>query len=176
MIYLSGHRLLEDSDNRLNWNLLTETNLDFKDYVIPKNKIYPGQFILSPVPFTGTLTFSAFIENDSDQAIYLRGDGNTNRSSDPVNPHSCKRLFVTNEFNDNGGLWYSVQSANDTSMTANADMHFKVKEVKLEFGNIATPWMPSLSDLVFKNQNGGVWQPANPLVSMLYVPSEMEVA
>lgn len=153
MIYANGERLLTESDNRLNWNLLTGTNQTFKNYLIPKGSWWNGTMILNPVPFTGWLTFSAFVENNSDQTIYLRGDGKNGANSSPIEPHQAGHFFVTNEFDNNGGLYFSMQSSTNNTEKAQNDLQFEVKELKLEFGKIATPWMPSLSDLVFKNQN-----------------------
>lgn len=54
-------------------------------------------------------------------------------------------------------------------------------DVKLEKGSVATPYSPSPLDLWndiqdLKSQNGGVARHTNPLISMVLLPSEMEVA
>jgi len=58
---------------------------------------------------------------------------------------------------------------------------FYFADVKLEKGSVATPYSPSPLDLWndiqdLKSQNGGVARHTNPLISMVLLPSEMEVA
>lgn len=176
-IYIDNQRLLTESDKQPQWNLLTGTSQVLKEAIISQGQSWPQFMLLNPVPFSGVLTASVYIENNSEQAICLRGDGSFINNSDSVLPHQAKTVYVTTPYNNNGGIYFSLQNANDHDTVAKKNLTFKYKELKLERGSVATPWMPAVADLMLKNQNGGVSSHLYTHLNKAYVTSyEMEVA
>lgn len=155
MIYLSGHKLLEDTDNRLNWNLLTGTNQKLKTITIPKGEDYPGVYQrgdwrATPM-YNGLATYSIYVINTSSKySLSIHAESN-DAITNVIAPNSSGRLYVIGT-NIKGIFFYPAINGN--RVRVDEEMNFQIKEEKLEPGSIATPWMPSLSDLVFKNQNG----------------------
>lgn len=148
MIYLDGHKILEDSDNRLNWNLLTGSSQEFKNVTIQKDHYYPGYEFEKEYDFP--VTFSAFVVNKSDMDILVHMDGKgIDADSNIIKANSSCRISVSNPMTL--GVFFTTVN----KVKATSDIVLQVKEEKLETGLIATPWMPAISDLMFKNQNGG---------------------
>ena len=114
---------------------------------------------------------------------------------------SSGTLYIGN--NPNWKVYKSVklqQGMNNITFTAKLQVDFKglvvtvdncnaskltVSNARLNQGSIAYDWAPAPEDFktlkakvdqLTKNQNGGIRQPANPIVSMFCVPSELEVA
>ena len=172
-IFANGEKLLTESDLPPQWNLLTGTSQDFKTVTIPKNSYFPGKYeFLNNFDFP--VVFSAYVINKSNQDLVFNmdhGSGNEDTVSSIIKANSQGRYTVAGA----GTSGVYLKTANQVAVSS--DTSVQIKEEKLERGSKATQWMPAISDLMLKNQNGGVRQPANPLVSMLYVPSfEMEVA
>lgn len=87
--------------------------------------------------------------------------------SAPTDDTEHELSYVIN-INKSGIINLRIESMEDAS--------YLISSFKLEHGSTATPWMPAISDLMLKNQNGGV-RATKSLVSMFYVPSlEMEAA
>lgn len=198
--FVNGEKLLTESDLPPRWNLLIGTqdfsgpfvgvvkSTDkFSDFAVSNyfNSIWMGetQYYNASI---GTYTFSVFARDlNGNSDAFLMTSFNNNSEKTPngetlskaqvsVESVSIKltnnwqKFVVTFNVSSNGGIKPRIE-------TDESNRKIQLAGFKLEHGSKATDWMPAVSDLMLKNQNGGV-RAANPLVSMLYVPSEMEVA
>ena len=149
--YLNGEKLLTESDLPPQWNLLTGTSQEFKTVTIPKNSYFPGKYEFQN-NFDFPVVFSAYVINKSNQDLVLNmdhGSGNEDAVSSIIKANSQGRYTVVGV--ETTGVY--LRTAN--RVVVSSDTSVQIKEEKLERGSIATSWMPAISDLMLKNQNGG---------------------
>lgn len=159
MLYLDGHKLLEDNDLPPQWNLLSGTSQSLETITIPKGQFYPGKYQQgnwgSPAFYNGLATYSAYIINKSDKySITAEIDTTDNgpRYTNMIAPNSAGIIHASAKNID--AVFFKTNNTGD-KVFVDKDVVFQVKEEKLERGSIVTPWMPAISDLMLKNQNGG---------------------
>lgn len=155
MIYIAGKRILDESDKQPQWNLMPNTGQKYKNILIPKNNNFSGEYIFGTFGNTSPLihvsTFSAYIKNNTnvDIEVYEFDNANVTIAGPIIKAQSERKIQWT--VNNLSALFYSTVGR----ATVAEDISFQVKEEKLELGDIATPWMPAISDLALKSDLGG---------------------
>lgn len=139
-----------------------------------KNEIFAFGVNITNLETTQTLAFYSIQSTYKILAVYIDGK-KINFNSDQTIPK--ENLFDKSEHR----VELIAQAGSDDKFSLrieNTDDNgsMDLSSMKLERGSVATPWMPAIADLMLKNQNGGVQRPANPLITVLFTPSEMEVA
>lgn len=181
MIYLDGHRVLEDSDNRLNWNLLTGTSDWSGDWYNLKNAItnklegnqvytYSNQDWQGPTKTIhvdpGFYTFSLMMKVNGTLngtvAFFIQPSYSRKKmpglSSDSV--YLTDGTAIIKNVKSGWNKYFAsfniteegyIEPRIETSSNQNTIL---LAEYKLENGTVTTPWMPAIADLMFKKQNG----------------------
>ena len=146
------------------WNVLTETNQTLQTITIPKGNYYPGNYQRGdwkarPL-LEGLGTYSVYVVNKNNKYNILAEIDTQDAGiayTNAIAPNSEGIIYATAKNID--GIFFKTNN-DSAEVNVDEDVVFQIKEEKLEPGNIATAWMPAIADLMLKNQNGGVRQPA----------------
>lgn len=172
MIYFDGLKLLDESDKQPQWNLLTGT-ADFsgsewifeKGSAIDNNVKAPnGNATVSQPPWSqvshiisitkGTYYTLSADTDSQNNSWYLQKDDGTN-----VVDIYLKKLSSATKTNLNwfrkSVVFQGTENAQIKIMCSCGEKNH-IANMKLEYGTIATPWMPAITDLAFKSDLGGV--------------------
>lgn len=188
-LYANGIRLLDESDKQPQWNLFTNSS-SFKNWTNKTGQIdlkYTSEplghgvqtavawgQIFQPMYLVEnkTYTFSAniFLKDNSQYNCYVNNIENLSISSN-VTPNGQGGSVTT-------GGWKRVSQtfkclkAGTYAISVTSSDEYAVASYKLEYGTIATPWMPAITDLALKSDLGGV----KLNYRLYYATSEKEVA
>lgn len=168
MIYVDGLKLLDESDKQPQWNLLTGTadfsgdNWVFNQTVIEKTeKASNGNSVATEQPWSQPFQFSDFIEGryytfsidvkESHAQIMVQDSDGTNSSN--VDQNIKKFDFDNSNWHRVSMTFKCLKSFKGRAFEASDTSH-EVANMKLEYGTVATSWMPAITDLALKSRLG----------------------
>lgn len=158
IIFVNGEKLLTESDLPPQWNLLTNSKGPFQpDQSRIDNHIFPsamqvymvnGQTYTVTAQSNGNFIYTHDTSHESNNiTIWLTADTTMQKYYQIITDANTS---TGTTFTWSGPTGIQVVRLN----TYRTDNSIKIWNIKIEKGSRATEWLPAISDLLIKNQNG----------------------